>query len=51
VCLDALSSVLAGSPPQIEESERLPGGWRELNSAYEKRFGIPPDKATPPPTG
>jgi uncharacterized protein YndB with AHSA1/START domain len=48
VCLDALSAALAGaetSPDMLTE------GWSELNSAYEDRFGIPPEKATPPPEG
>ncbi|SRR6266511_704169 len=50
VCLDALSTVLDGaSKPEESDSEGLPQGWRELNSVYEERFGIPPDKATPPP--
>jgi uncharacterized protein YndB with AHSA1/START domain len=50
LCLDALSAALEGArPPQGEDGERLPGGWRELNAAYEERFGIPPEKATPPP--
>jgi uncharacterized protein YndB with AHSA1/START domain len=50
VCLDALASSLAGATaPSAEGGERLPGGWRELNHAYERRFGIPPEKATPPP--
>lgn len=50
VCLDALAATLAGAqPPHGEDGERLPSNWRELNTAYEKRFGIPPEKATPPP--
>ena len=50
VCLDALSATLYGKqPPHGEDGERLPGGWRELNTAYERRFGIPPERATPPP--
>ncbi|TML30313.1 MAG: SRPBCC family protein [Actinobacteria bacterium] len=50
VCLDALSATLDGAqPPHGEDGERLPSGWRELNTAYEQRFGIPPEKATPPP--
>jgi uncharacterized protein YndB with AHSA1/START domain len=47
VCLARLSSLLDGAQPEKKEAERQ--GWRELNSAYERRFGIPPDKATPPP--
>lgn len=50
VCLDALSATLDGAqPPHGEDGERLPSGWRELNTGYEQRFGIPPEKATPPP--
>jgi uncharacterized protein YndB with AHSA1/START domain len=50
VCLDALSATLDGEgPPHGEDGERLPSGWRELNTVYEERFGIPPEKATPPP--
>src|SRR2546430_8258519 len=50
VCLDALASALDGvEPTGGDDGERLPGGWRELNSQYEKRFGIPSEKATPPP--
>jgi hypothetical protein len=28
---------------------RLPGDWKALNSEYERRFGIPPERATPLP--
>ena len=50
VCLDSLSATLDGAqPPHGEDGERLPSGWRELNTAYEQRFGIPQEKATPPP--
>lgn len=50
VCLDALSATLEGRrPPHGENDERLPSGWRELNTRYEERFGIPPEEATPPP--
>ena len=50
VCLDALSATLDGAqPPLGEDGERLPSGWRELNSAYEQRFGISSEQATPPP--
>jgi uncharacterized protein YndB with AHSA1/START domain len=52
VCLDALEATLEGHrPPHGDGGERLPSGWRELNSAYENRFGIPTEKATPPPEG
>jgi hypothetical protein len=50
LCLDALGSSLDDTKaPSAEDGERLPGGWQELNRAYERRFGIPPEKATPPP--
>jgi uncharacterized protein YndB with AHSA1/START domain len=51
LCLDALSSLLDGAstPPAGETADELPPGWPELNRAYEQRFGIPSDKATPPP--
>lgn len=50
ICLDALSATLdRAQPPHGEDGERPPSGWRELNTAYERRFGIPPEKATPPP--
>ena len=44
LCLGALAASLAGEQP-------VEGNWRELNSAYEERFGIPPERATPPPSG
>jgi uncharacterized protein YndB with AHSA1/START domain len=50
VCLDALAATLDGArPPHGGGGERLPSGWRELNTAYQQRFGIPPEKATPVP--
>jgi uncharacterized protein YndB with AHSA1/START domain len=50
VCLDALAATLEGhGPPHGEDGERLPSGWRDLNTAYQERFGIPPEKATPIP--
>lgn len=50
LCLDALAASLAGSEAQAPHTgdAAIPAGWRELNSAYEQRFGIPADKATPP---
>jgi uncharacterized protein YndB with AHSA1/START domain len=47
LCLEALSAYLDGAST-ASAREILGGGWQELNSAYEERFGIPPDKATPP---
>src|ERR671930_2020483 len=50
LCLDALASSLEGAEAaSTGDGERIPGDWRELNRAYERRFGIPPEKATPPP--
>jgi uncharacterized protein YndB with AHSA1/START domain len=50
LCLDSLSSLLAGEPaPPSKDPTAQPREWQELNSAYEKRFGIPPERATPPP--
>src|ERR671934_28515 len=43
LCLDALETRLAGASPGAPTGERaIPGGWPELNAAYEQRFGIPP---------
>jgi uncharacterized protein YndB with AHSA1/START domain len=38
-------------PAALSETDATgtPQGWQELNREYEERFGIPPDKATPPP--
>jgi uncharacterized protein YndB with AHSA1/START domain len=50
VCLMALEAALDGrKAPGTREGERIPHHWPELNSAYERRFGIPHEKATPPP--
>jgi uncharacterized protein YndB with AHSA1/START domain len=57
VCLDALSEMVDGETPQLYshraggEAPAIPQGWQELNREYEERFGIPPEKATPPPEG
>jgi uncharacterized protein YndB with AHSA1/START domain len=51
LCLQALSSRLEGEPtPGPGEGPAIPEGWSELNSEYEKRFGIAPEQAMPPPT-
>ena len=49
VCLSALEAALEGRKAQgTADGERIPHPWPELNSAYERRFGIPHEKATPP---
>jgi uncharacterized protein YndB with AHSA1/START domain len=59
LCLDALSASLDGGETQLGRvfarrregggTEEHPSDWKELNRAYEERFGIPAEKATPPP--
>jgi uncharacterized protein YndB with AHSA1/START domain len=50
LCLSALSSSLDGaSSPGPETEPRLPQGWEDLNDDYQRRFGIAPEQATPPP--
>ncbi|HEY4450728.1 MAG TPA: SRPBCC family protein [Solirubrobacteraceae bacterium] len=49
ICLRALAGLLGGTPPAAPGEQRLPGDWRELNGEYERRFGIAPEQATPPP--
>jgi uncharacterized protein YndB with AHSA1/START domain len=51
ICLAKLERTLSGEePPSGDGGEDAPPPeWRELNAEYEKRFGIPPDKATPIP--
>jgi uncharacterized protein YndB with AHSA1/START domain len=52
VCLWWLSRRLDGAPTgRGEDVDGLPRGWRELNAEYLSLFDIPPQKATPPPTG
>jgi uncharacterized protein YndB with AHSA1/START domain len=43
LCLDALVAKLSGFEPGRHDD------WQALNRAYEAKFGIPPEKATPPP--
>jgi uncharacterized protein YndB with AHSA1/START domain len=51
ICLEALLASLEGRAPEDrEDGESLPVGWAELNAEYERRFGIRPEAATPPPT-
>ena len=50
ICLANLERRLAGARAVGgADEEGVPADWRELNAEYEKRFGIPPEKATPPP--
>jgi len=52
VCLWWLSRHLDGAPTgRGDDVDGLPRGWRELNEEYLRRFDIPPEKATPPPSG
>ena len=52
VCLWWLSRHLFGAPTgRADDVDGLPRGWRELNQEYLRRFDIPPEKATPPPSG
>lgn len=51
LCLQALDHRLRGTRPAgLADGERLASaGWGELNADYERRFGIAPEDATPPP--
>jgi uncharacterized protein YndB with AHSA1/START domain len=50
VCLAKLEASLAsGARTAPAPDQGLPDGWSELNAEYQQRFGIPPEKATPPP--
>jgi uncharacterized protein YndB with AHSA1/START domain len=49
VCLDALEAALAGDTNSRRVMSGPDKAWEPLNAAYEERFGIPHDKATPPP--
>jgi uncharacterized protein YndB with AHSA1/START domain len=51
-CLRWLARMLDGEETgRGEQAGGVPRGWRELNRAYEERFGIDPAHATPPPAG
>jgi uncharacterized protein YndB with AHSA1/START domain len=53
LCLDALAALVSGAGPARDagtDGDGLPADWKRLNREYEDRFGIPPEKATPPPT-
>lgn len=50
LCLGALESSLAGSRDAAPTGEAaIPAGWEALNRAYQERFDIAPEEATPPP--
>jgi uncharacterized protein YndB with AHSA1/START domain len=49
VCLDALAAGLDGRPRRPGGDPDEPGPWTALNAEYQKRFGISPEEATPPP--
>jgi uncharacterized protein YndB with AHSA1/START domain len=51
LCLDALSGALDGAAQNEPPTGDIPPAWPALNSAYEQRFGILPEQATPPPVG
>jgi uncharacterized protein YndB with AHSA1/START domain len=48
VCLDALAADLDGKPKAAEPMPHE-STWGELNAAYQRKFGIAPEEATPPP--
>ena len=50
ICLANLERALAGQPADAGGgSAEPPPEWQELNAEYQRRFGIPPEKATPVP--
>jgi uncharacterized protein YndB with AHSA1/START domain len=50
LCLQALSDSLEQLPrPRHGNEPRLPDDWSGLNQEYQRRFGIAPEQATPPP--
>lgn len=52
LCLLALEDSLAGEAADrdhVGDAGRPPSGWSELNDAYQRKFGISPARATPPP--
>lgn len=49
VCLDALADSLAGGPGRDRAPEPGETPWQRLNAEYQRRFGIAPEEATPPP--
>jgi uncharacterized protein YndB with AHSA1/START domain len=49
VCLNALEAALAGHTKSRQVMSGPDKAWEPLNAAYEERFGIPHEKATPPP--
>ena len=63
LCIDALAASLDGGETPLGRAfaarrevdgprpEGPPEEWGELNRAYQERFEIPPERATPPPSG
>ncbi|HVC07233.1 MAG TPA: SRPBCC family protein [Solirubrobacterales bacterium] len=49
VCLANLAESLGGADSAPEDGPRSSGQWAELNSSYQRKFGISPEEATPPP--
>jgi uncharacterized protein YndB with AHSA1/START domain len=50
LCLEALERSLVSPGARRATGEpRLPADWKALNGEYERRFGIAPEQATPPP--
>ncbi len=49
LCLAALAGSLEDTSDTSGALSRSPGEWPALNKAYEEKFGISPEEATPPP--
>jgi len=50
LCLDGMAAWLSSHDNPAPTGEAaIPAGWSELNQAYERRFGIVSEDATPPP--
>jgi uncharacterized protein YndB with AHSA1/START domain len=50
LCLQALERRLRGEgTPVVGGDDAVPPSWSELNDSYQRRFGIAPEAATPPP--
>jgi uncharacterized protein YndB with AHSA1/START domain len=50
VCLDSLASDLEGEAAPGVPAPEPNSPWEHLNSEYQRRFGISPEEATPPPS-